>query len=38
VRTREDFVEQARDRISMEPDSESAAFYRNLLTALGEQP
>jgi uncharacterized protein (DUF697 family) len=38
VRTRADFVEQARLRISMEPDSQSATFYRNLLRALGEQP
>jgi hypothetical protein len=38
VRTRQDFVKQARYRISLEPNSESATFYRNLLTALGEKP
>jgi hypothetical protein len=38
VRSRQDFVKQARYRISLEPNSEPAAFYRNLLTALGEKP
>ena len=38
VQSRQEFVEQARYRISLEPNSESAAFYRNLLTALGERP